>query len=436
AARQVAVPAGVTPPAAAGTAGITRSGVQCAPGVRQVVWTVYAPTCVPAYKGNNGGATYHGVSNDTITATFRRTNSAAEKAAYAAVGSAAPGTDDQYLADLRTYVDLFNKTYELYGRRVVVKDFSGQSDNLEESQGRSLAGAEADAAHAPHVGALLDITQRPTLASTQPYEENLSKAKVVNIGAIGLPQSWHERYAPYAFSNPINPDGTTSANFLANGLCARMAGLPAMYAGDPLYQKQNRVFGLMTPENPVYMELGNFIEDGLKRCGVKLAKRASYAINIPTMGQQSISMVAQMKASNVTTPICICDPIVQITISQAANGQSYKPEWVTVGWGDPQGRQMDQEQWKHALSYEGSYPAKKQTEAYKVFKMANPAGEPAEQYYPVAYYMAVYLFSVLQNAGPNLNPATFQQGAFAMPRSPLGDAGIWGGGPGRYSPLQ
>jgi len=37
----------------------------------------------------------------------------------------------------------------------------------------------------------------------QPYEERLSQEKVVNIGAIGLPQSWHERYAPYAWSNPI-----------------------------------------------------------------------------------------------------------------------------------------------------------------------------------------------------------------------------------------
>src|SRR5207248_5248175 len=45
--RQLAVPTGITPPAAAGSAGLTRSGVQCGPGVRQVPWSVYATTCVP-----------------------------------------------------------------------------------------------------------------------------------------------------------------------------------------------------------------------------------------------------------------------------------------------------------------------------------------------------------------------------------------------------
>src|SRR5438105_4805804 len=40
AAQSVAVPRGVTPAAAAGSAGVTRSGVQCGPGVRQVTWSV------------------------------------------------------------------------------------------------------------------------------------------------------------------------------------------------------------------------------------------------------------------------------------------------------------------------------------------------------------------------------------------------------------
>ena len=98
-----------------------------------------------------------------------------------------------------------------------------------------------------------------------------------------------------------------------------MAGLPAIYAGDPVYQKKNRVWGLVTPENPVYMELGSQIEQGIKqRCGVTLAKRINYSINVPTMANQSVSVVAQLKAANVSTPICICDPVVDIFMSQSA----------------------------------------------------------------------------------------------------------------------
>ena len=52
--------------------------------------------------------------------------------------------------------------------------------------------------------------------------------------------------------------------------------------------------------------------------------------------------------------------------------------------------------------------------------MARPNADPAEKYFDLAYQNAVYLFSALHNAGPNLNPITFQQGVFSMPRSGRG----------------
>src|SRR5262245_9571737 len=54
-----------------GGAGQTVSGVQCGPGVRQVSWSKYSALCVPAFHGNNGGATAYGVSPTTITVTYR-----------------------------------------------------------------------------------------------------------------------------------------------------------------------------------------------------------------------------------------------------------------------------------------------------------------------------------------------------------------------------
>ena len=38
--------AAITPPAKAGSAGVTRSGVNCGPNVRQVAWSKYAPICM------------------------------------------------------------------------------------------------------------------------------------------------------------------------------------------------------------------------------------------------------------------------------------------------------------------------------------------------------------------------------------------------------
>jgi hypothetical protein len=374
------------------------------------------------------------VNGDAVTLTFRRTNSAEEKAAFALAGSAAPGTDDQYLADLRSYVDLFNRTYELYGRHVVVKDYNGQGDNLQEDQGQDLGGAQADAATAHDLGAFMDISQSPTLAMTQPYAEDLAQEHVIAVGGLGLPKSWMRRYSPYEYS--VTPDGNKGVTGAVNGLCARAVGMPAIFAGDPLYQQQTRAFGLVAPENPVYQELADQFENGMKACGANIAHRVSYSINVATEGQQATSIAAQMKTRGVTTVLCACDPIFEILISQNAWQQKYVPEWFVVAWLDPQGRQAEQNEWKHAISGEGTSPPKAQSEAYRVFKLANPKGEPQEKYFPVAYYTALYVFELLQLAGPNLNPLTVRQGAFAMPRSDLGDVGVWGGGPEAFDPVK
>jgi hypothetical protein len=436
ASRGIAVPKGITAAAAAGSAGVTRSGVNCGPGVRQVPWSVYAPICVPAYKGNNGGNTSpatQGVSGDTITLTFRRTNSAEEKAAFSIAAAAAPGTDDEYLSDLRAYVDLFNKNYELYGRHVVVKDYQPQGDNLEEDQGRDLAGAQADASHAKDLGAFADITFSPTLAATVPYEEYLAHEMVIGIGAIGVTADWFKERAPFAYS--YIPDGTKAAVAGAHGMCARAAGLPAVFAGDPLYKNQQRKFGLVAPDYPEAQKAADIFERAMKQCGVSFARRVSYTIDVARFGDESASIAAQMKAAGVTTVICACDPLIEITFSQAANGQQYSPEWLAAPYFDPQARETNQTEWSHAIA--GNYarfPPRAARESYRVFKMAKPTAEPSERYFDLAYQMSLYVFGALQGAGPNLNPQTFQLGMFNRPRSGLGDWGTWSGGANAYTP--
>ena len=79
-------------------------------------------------------------------------------------------------------------------------------------------------------------------------------------------------------------------------------------------------------------------------------------------------------------------------------------------------------------------PPRPARESYRVFKLAKPGGEPAEKYFDLAYQMAVYVFGILQRAGPNLNPQTFQQSVFTMPRSALGQWGTWQGRPNGYTP--
>jgi hypothetical protein len=417
--------------AAVSTNGVARSGVECAKDVPQVAWTKYSPPCAAKFDGENGGATSRGVTKDTITVTFRRAQSTQDTAVYAAAGDAAPAPDPQFIADIKTYVDYFNKQYELYGRKVVVKDFQGQGDYIQEDQGQGQAAAAADGATAAQLGGFADITF--PLKASRPYWESLARNKVIAIGPLGFPDSWYQRYAPYWYS--VAATGSMGARLVANLVCHRLTTLPAVFAGDPLYQRTKRVFGLITPENPEYLGVANEILAGMKTCGATVARRASYAINVATFQTQATSIAAQMKAAGVTTSLCFCDPLVPIFLSNAAQSQNWQPEWFEPYYNDPQGRLMNQSQWAHALTGGATHPVLHDTEAYHVWKLASPSAEPREQYFDTAYYTVLFLFNALQAAGPQLTPQSVAAGLARLPTTPRGDVGAWTYGAGKYSPV-
>jgi hypothetical protein len=252
------------------------------------------------------------------------------------------------------------------------------------------------------------------------------------MGPLGFPQSYYQRYAPYWWS--FTPSGTQGADLLGNAICQRAANLPAAYSGDAVYQMENRKFGLITPENPEYLEVANQIKAQLTGCGVPITKQASYAIDVTSYESEAASMVAQMKAAGVTTVICFCDPIVPIFLSNSAQSESYYPEWFEPNYLDPQGRLENQKEWAHALSDGGQYPDNAHNEAYQAFKLASKGASPAELYYDEAYFTLLQLFIGLQAAGPDLTPANFQKGMDSLPTTPTGMDGAWHFGPNIFNP--
>ena len=78
--------------------GTTVNGAACAPGVAQFD-SPYAPPCLPTFTGNNGGATYNGVTADKILIAERVFPSTANSQQVAAqarnAGYALPQVTDQ-----------------------------------------------------------------------------------------------------------------------------------------------------------------------------------------------------------------------------------------------------------------------------------------------------------------------------------------------------
>lgn len=408
-------PSGGIAPAIGGR-GATVNGGYCHPGIRQVSWSHYSPWCVPAFHGSNGGATAPGVTPTTITITYRESNSSQQAAVNAAAGAALP-SDSAYIEDMNTYIKFFNTQFELYGRHVVLKPFQGQGDYLAEDQGQDLAGAQADAVTARSLGAFIDATFIVT--GSVPYAQDLAAEHIVNWDGPSLPQSWYAQFAPWEYNFGFS--GTKYGEWEANFICQRLAGLPAIFAGDTTYQHTVRKFGLIYDDTPTSSEVASQTQTYLfNECGVKFAKTIAYGGSASEIQSQATTMVAEMKAAGVTTVVCQCDPVTPISISQAADEQSYRPEWIVPNDLDPIARQTQQDQWSHAMAVGGQWPAEAQSEAYRVFELATHGQQPAEQYYPLAYFTLMQIYAALQTAGPDLTPATFQHAMFTLPPSTPG----------------
>jgi hypothetical protein len=386
---------------------------------------------VPAFSGGNGGETGHGVTATTITISYRMSNSTQDAAAFAALGS--PNfSDAHFVSDLRTYIDFFNRQYQLYGRSVVLKAFQGAGDWLSEDQGQDLPAAQADAQTAHDEGAFADVAF--LYKATQPYEQDLAQDSVIGIGVPGMPQSFFTANAPWLYS-PW-PTGDKLAGWAVNTVCDHLVGQTASFAGDATTRATSRVFGIITPEIPGYTASGAIMEEGLTGCGAPVGRRVAYGLNIPTFQNQANNIVAQMRAAGVTTLICYCDPLMPAFLSQTADQQHYNPEWMvaTLGPTDQLYRYSSQTQWAHAISNQGAFPTHARSEAYKVFQLANPGGTPAEDFYPNAYLLALELFNGIQMAGPDLTPQNFELGTFSLPTSPPGEFGTWSYGSGAFTP--
>lgn len=420
-------------PASTGSTGVARSGVACGPGVRQVTWTKYSPMCLPRFEGNNGGVTGQGVTPETITLTYRRQNSGQAQAIQAIAGEATP-SDAEYEHDLNVFIALFNRNYELYGRKVQLKGFNGKGDYLLEDLGQGQQAAAADGITARELGAFADITF-PSAGSLF-FAQALQSQGIVAYDFPLNPQEWYEKNSPYQFNTFLS--GQNWEQWVANLVCRRMKGMPATFAGDPELQNKERVFGLVGVEFPTWLQVTDNIATRLaSQCGVQVAKRATYAENVGTLQQDASSIIAQMKASGVTTVICFCDPLMPIFISNAATAQEYRPEWIFQNDFDPIQQVTDQDQMAHAMAPGPALLPASQSEAYAAYKLADPKGEPASPYYQAAYEVLLHVFAGLQGAGPNLNPESFRNGVFSMPASlPGGEFGDWEGGPGRHTPIK
>lgn len=390
----------------------------------QVPGDPYSPPCF-AFDGDNGGETSKGVTDDTITVTYRQTPEPNVLALLAQLmGIEFDETAEDFQRTVAGLIDYFNANFQMYGRKIDLEIFDGQGTVTSELVGGGREAASTDALKAAvEIGAFADVT-----ASSQPYSEALASNRTIAFGAPYLSREWFGEHRPYAWSL-LSDCSVVGEAASAYGL-ARLIGQPADRAGGDL-RGRTRKMAVISPNNAEYKRC---TEAGLKvvtDAGQKIDYVTDYALDLGRIPNQATSIATEMVRQGITTISCFCDPFMLLNLTQQIDAAGIDPEWIVTGVGFididiiGQGLSKSNEQWDGAFGASplGVQPELEDSPGYKAFKSVRPDEEPSAAV-DIFYYQLYQLALGIQMAGPDLTPETLETGLFSYPEH-TGPSGTW-----------
>ena len=364
-----------------------------------------APRCVPAFSGDNGGATYAGVTAKTVKVVyFRKKDNPVVEGIRESQGLHAAEDDQRRFMDaMEKFV---NSRYELYGRTADLVLWQSPCGTAPpdvqcfRTDARNLVQKEK-----PFAVVYDDNTNTPE------FFDELSKLGVVNLGGWHFSDSFSTARRPFHYD--LQMGGDFQADLAGEYWCKKLAGKPARYAGDAALRAKTRKAGVLYPDTAANKGPALRLAAIMRRCGTEVVEVA-YSPDTATANQQATSQVARAKAEGVTSALLFSDPIAPVFMTKQMTSQAYFPEHVLVGSGlidyDVVGRLYDQEQWRHAFGPSDSpvFRPLDKSEAAVVWRSAGNSGLP----YSTAQLGFGYLslvFGGIQMAGPALDPGTFER---------------------------
>lgn len=360
--------------------------------------------------GDNGGATAPGVTADEIkvVAWIPAEDDPVRALLLQRLGF------DVTNAELREfyarYAEIFQTTYQTYGRRVVLEFLQASGSILD------ATAARADAVRAAEELGAFAVLGGPLIGGA--WAEELQARGVTCVGCAGVSD------ASTVFSIPPSA-GQTRAHLVAY-VAAKLAGGPAEHAGEEL-QGQERVFGHLA------LGMGTSDERSAERLGeelaaegVELAEQILYPLDPGRAAELATNAVTRMQSSGVTTVLVQADPILLPAFTQEATKQGWFPEWVLGGspFIDTTtfARSFDQAQWANAfgISYFPPQVLPDANPPYRLYEWFHGSPPPLEGSLPLllVHPQVTLFFTGLQHAGPDLTAQTFRDGLFLMPPTP------------------
>jgi hypothetical protein len=384
-------------------------------GDKQFDVLLNAPACIPKWPegADNGGATYPGVTGDSIRIVLWEF--VANQATDSILATQGLATTPQDRAALDAAAQAFiEQHYELYGRKLEVIRVATQCPTSPQDVPKCKQEARRVIEMQPFL-VIIGTVNYPEI-----YDE-FARAGIMTLGGWHWPKSYFEGRRPFRFD--LFADGDQSAEIVAEYYCKKMAGKPAANAGRLIHpsiggRDTPRKVGILAPDRDTDKQVAEDMSRRIQACSGSSAVVQTYSPDINEASGQAGAYVQRLIAEKVTTVVCFCDPVIPVYLFQAMSNQTYFPEHLTSGTGlldyDKLGRLYDSRQWIHAFGPGHLFDPLPfdQQEVSRMWRASGQPGRPCQACnLNWSYYSLVA--GLIHYAGPNLTPANAEAGVFA-----------------------
>ena len=436
------------PPLSAEGSGSTPTGKRCVGSPPRQTEDPLSPPCVAYFDGDNGGATYKGVTPEEIRVLYHvGANEFGTSGTSRGNESPPPfgvydvhDEEQDYITFrlLRLAERYFNDRFQLYGRKVHFFVHIGAIfPPPEERRKEAVEGLEAD----PFV--VVDDAAGATSEYVSAFADD-ERLVFVNSGgqefAVGLSQDFYRAHAGRIWS--FGPSLEQRVLSMVDYACTAVVNSPVSYSGvaaDMGKPRRLALVGMRDDVNfPEYSAYADQIEAGLRSCGADIVvddgRSTQHCWNerFSPCPEEAVSEMARYRQAGATT-VVMADAN-DLNMYNGAEAVGWAPEFLVLGDGygeNTSGQQDAQDTAPNAAAHiravtsstlSPSDPADRP--CHRAAKSADPSApdQDVRLFWCIMYPTLRTVFTGLQVAGPRLTPESMDRGFHAIPPTRSTDA--------------
>lgn len=403
-----------------------------------------SPPCVAFFQGDNGGATYRGVTGGEVAILFYfeggvsesdgSTSDTAPVDKYIDVAQQNGSDPSHWIGKLRTWMTYFNDRFQTYHRKVHFYAYFNHGD--QSASGGTNYNTPQDMVKdaADNYNHLHPFAAFPEFGAGSPdaYEHAMARYGVLGFGSL-VPRSasFFSQFSGLEWG--FLPATDYIARSYSSFVCTKLAPNTVSF-GNAADTGKKRIYGFLTtsdPNHPELQELGRQAADALNSgCGISPAWTcqhpiSGYAIDPKTSPDYAATCMATFIQKGVTTILWLDG--FETNFGKAAHAAQYFPEWVIEGdqvsdaW--TSAFYQDASEWLHAMVVS----PQELTNIHSVpqpceeaYRSVDPSAAPLVLTFACEYFYSdlFQLFTGIQVAGPRLTPHSMDLGFHAIPAHP------------------